>query len=101
MSEKIYPKGLRTFKPNENAPDFVKGTLIITPSELVQFCEEKKELMTDYKGTPQLKCQILEGDKGIYFVVDTYKSEPTQKAKEVQKELDLPEAGDLPEDLPF
>lgn len=76
MSEtKIYPKGIRTFKPHENAPEFVKGALIITPSELLKFCEENKELMTEYNGTPQLKCQILHGDNGIYITVDTWKKD--------------------------
>ena len=78
MSEKIYPKGIRTFKPNENAPDFVKGALIITPSELVKFCEENKHLMSDYNGTPQLRCQILDGDNGLYVNVDTWKKETSQ-----------------------
>ena len=73
MSEKIYVKGLRTFKPHEKAPDFVKGTLIITPNELVQFAKENEQYLTEYNGSKQLKCQILDGDKGLYFVVDTYK----------------------------
>ena len=71
--EKIYVKGLRTFAKNEKAPDFVLGTLIITPNELVQWLKENEQYLTDYKGTKQLKCQILNGDKGIYFTVDTWK----------------------------
>ena len=78
MSDKIYPKGLRVFPPHANAPEFVKGTLIVTPRELIDFCKERAELLTDYKGTKQLKCQILEGDKGIYFQVDTWKPELRQ-----------------------
>lgn len=76
MSEKkIYPKGLITFKPHEKAPDFVKGTLMITLNDLITFCKENDNLLTEYKGKKQLKCQILEGDKGLYFVVDTWKAD--------------------------
>ena len=70
---KIYPKGLRTFKPNERAPEFVKGTLIITPNQLNAWLRENEALMTEYNGEKQLKCQILDGDKGLYFTVDTFK----------------------------
>lgn len=74
-NEKIYVKGLRTFKPNEKAPDFVKGTLIISPNELMEFLRENEGMMTDYKGTKQLRCQILDGNNGLYFTVDTFKPE--------------------------
>jgi len=80
MSEKIYIKGLRTFKPNEKAPDFVKGTLLITPNELFEFLKENESLLTDYKGTKQLRCQILDGDKGLYFTVDTFKPQAKEEA---------------------
>ena len=73
MAEKIYPSGLRTFPKNEKAPDFVLGTLLITPNELFAWLKENENLLTDYKGSKQLKLQILNGNKGIYFVVDTFK----------------------------
>ena len=73
---KIYPKGLRTFPKNENAPEFVLGTLIITPNDLITWIKENESLLTDYNGSKQLKLQMLKGNKGIYFVVDTYKSTP-------------------------
>ena len=70
--EKVYPKGLRTFDKNANAPEFVLGTLVITPNELVEWLKENNNYLTDYNGTKQLKLQMLKGDKGIYFVVDTF-----------------------------
>ena len=75
MSEKVYPKGLRTFPPHASAPDFVKGTLIVTLNELVAFCKNNEQYLTEYNGAKQLKLNILEGDKGLYFQVDTYKPE--------------------------
>lgn len=99
MSDKIIVKGLKTFKPHEKAPDFVKGTLMITPNELVQFIKDNEQYLTEYKGEKQLKCQILEGDYGLYFTVDTWKpnqeSTPpdmTQPAPQnnTDEDLDLP-----------
>ena len=85
---KIYPKGLRTFPKNEKAPDFVLGTLIITPNDLNTWIRENENLLTDYNGSKQLKLQMLKGDKGIYFTVDTYKSTPanglTNKAEDLE-----------------
>ena len=73
MSQTVYAKGVRLFPAHSNAPDFVKGTIIITPRELVGFIKENPELLTDYNGEKQLKLQLLEGDKGLYTKVDTFK----------------------------
>lgn len=73
--EKIYPKGIIVFGKLDKAPDFVKGTLIITPADLVQWLHDNQQLCTDYQGKMQIKLQILEGNKGLYLVVDNYKKE--------------------------
>lgn len=75
MNQSKFPKGLRIFGPKENAPDFVKGQLIITLNDLIQYCKENPDLLTDYQGNKQLRLQILEKkDKtGLNLVVDTYK----------------------------
>ena len=78
MTDKIYPKGLIIFKPHDNAPDFVKGSLVITPNDLVEFCKENLALMTEYNGKKQLRCQLLEGRDGLYLQVDTYRAQPQQ-----------------------
>jgi len=75
--EKIYPKGIIAFNKNEKAPDFVKGSVIINPRELVDWIKENPQLLTDYKDQKQLKLQLLEGQKGLYFTVDTYKKAET------------------------
>lgn len=86
--DKIYVKGMRTFPKHEKAPDFVLGTLIINPNELVEWLQENPHLLTEYKENKQLKCQILKGDKGISFVVDTYKAGTAEpKAEEPKKKL--------------
>jgi hypothetical protein len=99
MSETIYPKGIRVFKPHDNAPDFVKGTVIITMNELFTFCKENENLLSEYNGNKQLKCQLLDGDKGMYMSVDTWKPEqqpattidtPSEPATLTQDQDDLP-----------
>ena len=80
MSETIYPKGIRVFAPNNNAPDFVKGTVIITMNELFTFCKENENLLSEYNGNKQLKCQLLDGNNGLYMSVDTWKPEQSNQA---------------------
>jgi hypothetical protein len=75
--ETIYPRGMRVFPKNEKQPQFVLGSLIITPAEFAQWVAENQQYLTDYNGSKQLKLQILNGDKGIYFTVDTYKKTET------------------------
>lgn len=75
MSEKIYPKGLRSFKPHEKAPSFVLGTIIMDVNAFRDWIEgEGREYFTDYQGKSQLKLTVLQSDKtGVNIQVDTYK----------------------------
>ena len=57
--EQKFPKGIRAFKPRENAPQFVVSELVIDPKELVQYCKDNQNLLSDYKGTEQLKLTVL------------------------------------------
>lgn len=72
-TEKFYPEGMRAFSPRQGGPDFVKGTLVITPNALFKWLKENPSLLTEYNGEKQLKLQILDGKKGLYLQVDTYK----------------------------
>lgn len=92
--EKIYVKGFRTFAKSDKAPDFVLGSLVITPREFVDWIKENKELLTDYKGAKQLKVQILQGKESINFVVDTYKPTPNTGEKDFEPKKE--EIDDLP-----
>lgn len=76
-AEKIYPKGIMCFQKHEKAPDFVLGSVVITVNDLVKFCKENPQYLTDYKGEKQLRLQALTGNKGLYFTVDTYKPKET------------------------
>jgi len=87
---KIYSKGIVTFAKNEKAPDFVLGTMVITPNDFMEWIKENKSLLTEYNGKSQIKLQILNGNKGIYLTVDTFK--PTEKTNGISKNdfKDLP-----------
>lgn len=84
MSEKIYPEGMRVFGPRQGSPDFVKGSIVITPNELFAWLKKNESLLSEYEGKKQLKLDLLDGKKGLYLAVNDYKP----KAK-------------TPDDLPF
>lgn len=78
--ERVYPKGLIGFKPHEKAPSFVLGKVCITLNDLIAWCKENPQHLTDYKGNKQLVLQITSGDKGVSFSVDDFK--PSEKKAE-------------------
>ena len=91
MSEKIYPKGIITFPKNEKQPDFVLGSMVITPNDLFAWLKENESLLTDYNGKKQMKFQVLNGDKGVYFVVDTFVPTPKAESKPaIEEDNSLP-----------
>lgn len=86
----IKPKGIITFNPHANAPNFVLGTIAISLNQLKEWCEgEGKEWITDYKGEPQLKLQVtqMKEGRGILLAVDTYrpKSDGEKYVKEKEQ----------------
>ena len=83
MAENIYPKGIRTFKKHENAPDFVLGTVVITLKELRDWAlDEGSQYLTDYKGEKQLRLSATKAKDGsISLKVDTWKPNTTKHEK--------------------
>lgn len=71
----IYPKGIRVFGPKQGAPTFVKGQIIISPKEFLEWLKLTPEVLTEYKGEKQLKLSLLErkDGQGLNVQVDTYK----------------------------
>lgn len=89
--EKIYPKGMVTFSPREGAPDFVLGQLVVTMRDFLEWSKTVQEHYREYNGKKQLRFNILNGEKGVYIQLDTYKPKETQKAATVaEKNDDLP-----------
>ena len=79
MEEKkgvIFPEGVSFFKPREGAPEFVKGNLVITLSELTKFAEEMKLGDT-------VRIDMNKSTKGnIYLALNTWKPKPVTKKEE-------------------
>lgn len=76
MAQAIFPKGIRIFDPHQRAPGFIKGSIVITLNELVQFCKDNPDLLSDYNGQKQIKLQLMEKKQGgLSIVVDTWKKE--------------------------
>jgi hypothetical protein len=73
--EQKFPKGIRAFKPRENAPDFVVTELVVNLKELGIFWRENDDLLTDYKGEDQLKLTVLKSKDGTKhnIQVNTFK----------------------------
>lgn len=80
MADTIYAEGIRVFAPREGAPDFVKGQMIIGLNELIEFCKKNPDYLSEYNGKKQLKLNLLEGNKGLYTTVDTFK--PTTREQQ-------------------
>ena len=100
MSEKkVYPKGIVAFPKNDKAPDFVKGSIIITPDELVKWLRgDGKEHLTDSKYGKQIKLQLTEYQGKLSLSVDNWK--PTgQVSGQPKKDAEI--IGDDSSDLPF
>lgn len=71
----VYPKGIKVFQPSEKAPSYVLGKMVISLNELVKYANENPDFVTMYKDEPQLTLNIMDGDKGVYVSVDTYKKQ--------------------------
>lgn len=85
MADKIYPKGIVAFQKNDKAPDFVKGTIIITPDELVKWLRgDGKESLVDSKYGKQLKLQLTEYQGKLSLSVDNWK--PSEQPKQPKKQ---------------
>ncbi len=98
MAQKVYPKGIHTFAKRENAPSFVLGDLNIMVDELLAFCDENPEYLTEYKGKRQLKCQMTTNDEGrVVISVNTYGL--TSGANQASKQS--PAKQEPESDLPF
>ena len=89
------------FNKHSNAPDFVVGTLVITPNELVTWLKEQPELLSDYNGAKQIRLQVLKSKEGnLYCAVDTYKKDTAPAVANNVADCPPPKLEDTG-DLPF
>ncbi len=69
MAEKIFANGLMFKRPNEKAPDFVKGSLSIKTDEFIKFLNENSS-----DGWVNLDLKESQNGK-LYFELNTWKPE--------------------------
>ena len=91
MSEQKFAKGIFFERPNEKAPEFVKGKMSIKVDEAVEFLKEVKN-EKGYANFDLLKSK--DGTK-LYFTLNDWKPEVKAEAPSYpQEELN-------PQDIPF
>lgn len=86
--EKIYPDGIMIFAPREGAPEFVKGSMVISLKKFTEWAKTMEQYYTEYNGEKQLRFSLLDGNKGLYANLDTWK--PDAKKEAVEETSDLP-----------
>ena len=84
------------FKPRDNAPDFVKGQMIITPKHFIEWAKTMEEYYSEYNGEVQLKFDILDGNNGLYASLNTFKPQGQNLKGSLSTPVDKQE-----DDLPF
>jgi hypothetical protein len=98
MADKVFADGIRFFNKHEKAPDWVLGTLVITPTDLFEWLKANAAYLTEYSGKKQLKIQIAKGQNGkLNGSVDTWKPGDTSPAASTSAPAKDP-AGKLPWD---
>lgn len=100
-AEKVYADGIIVFKPKDGSPTFVKGDILIGIDVLLKWANDHPEYLHDYKGDRQIKLQLLDGTKGLYLTVNTYKKEGTTYAAPQKPVKDTLVDNDLSDQLPF
>jgi len=87
MEDKIWVDGLRVYKPDERAPDFVKANLVINKAEMLAWLATQPD--------DKIKVQMKEARSGNYYAeVDTYQRQ--EKPAE-----QLPVDDNFDDDIPF
>ncbi len=109
--KEVFAEGISLFNPHDNAPDFVVGTLVITPRKLVDWLKaEGKDYLVDYKEEKQIKLQLkISKNDRLYATVDTYKPEAKAEGKRPPRPGGAKDDGTAPagapppadDDLPF
>ena len=91
----IFVDGLNAYTPNDNAPDWVKASMVINPSKLVKWLQQNDDYLKEGKHGLELRLQIKQSAQGkLYASVDTY--EPKLKEDVTSKQTVVEEEGDLP-----
>lgn len=91
MQDKIWVEGMRVYKPDERAPEFVKVNVVLHRGDLITWLASQVD--------DKIKVQIKEARSGNYYAeVDTFnKQQASQAPVQVQNAVDE----DFNDDIPF
>lgn len=68
MENKItFAKGINFYKPRENAPEWVKGSIVVNLEQLIAFAEEQ-----DIKNTLRFDLRKSKEKGTLYLTLNTY-----------------------------
>lgn len=93
MSNIKFFDGISAFKPNEKAPDFVKGTISVAPSK---FCKALKAWVEENPDEQYLRLDLKESKDGKYYL-----SVNEFKPKQPKDYAEPNQGGDFDDDIPF
>lgn len=76
-SDAVFASGFNIFQPRATAPNFAKGTICISLSQFITFCEEHPEYLRPHETFgDQIFLDLNESQEGVlYAKVNTYKKE--------------------------
>lgn len=86
MADLIFAKGVQFYNKNDKAPDFVIGSIVITPRDLLDWLSaDGGKYLTDYKEKKQLRLQVKKSKDGKPMVtVDTWKPENRHSSSDTE-----------------
>ena len=105
MSNVIFADGFAVYSPNEKAPDFVKGSIVINIKQFSKWIADNANyITTDNNGNDVLRMQIKTSQQGkLYASVDTYQPDGVKVIAQAAREKAKPSGFDDSDDgnLPF
>lgn len=97
MADKVFINGVRFFPKRDSAPEFVLGTLVLTPKQISEWAAANAQYMSDYNGDSQVRIQITKGQEGkLVFAVDTWKPDGQKTAAYAPAATKKEDTSDLP-----
>lgn len=105
MSNQIFADGVNIFAPKDNAPEFIKGQLVIDLKALSAWVASNDNYITkDSKGNSVLRLDIKTSKQGkLYASVNTYQPDGNKVIAQAAREKVNSPMDDMDDDgsLPF
>ena len=100
MADVIFADGINVYDPNDKAPEFIKGKIMVNPVKLAEWARNNKQYLTE-KGYLNLVIKRSAKTNNLYLQVDTWK--PTKQTTEqvTSEPVEYPDDNINPVDIPF